>query len=130
MAIRRIRNLFRIILTLILFVDIGKVQASEYYWWNGKEKINLDLIPNQIVDFVPEVDKISVPVSNSQMTKKPNIGNVRILKISSENYTKIIKAKTYQEHKFSPLFKQGSDIKALAGGVFITFKVNTLETLY
>ena len=28
MAIRRIRNLFRIILTLILFVDIGKVQGE------------------------------------------------------------------------------------------------------
>lgn len=102
--------------------------SSDYYWVDGDEKIELQMIPDHIVDLSPPgtpggaAGKAFKPISETKFA-----GGVRIFKLNKNDFNNIVQ-KRVKSVNSSPLFRQGGDVKALAGGVFLTFKEGLHES--
>lgn len=101
--------------------------ASQYHWWNGSEKVELEMIPNFIVDFSPENQNQEGSPTFKVISQTKVAGGARILKLNKNDFSMVIKMKGLGQSKRSPLFHQGSDIRGLAGGLMVTFNENITE---
>lgn len=98
--------------------------TPEYYWRDGQDKVILKLVPSHIIEFSGDEIKSGARRNFQVVNEKKLMGGVRLLRLSKSDFTKLVKEKgvNNQTIKNSPLFKQGSDYKALPGGVVVTFK--------
>lgn len=111
-------------------------QEGEYYYWDGDDKIALEAVPDQVVEFIKGEDQVSSGHSESSQDSldpkdQPLViqklgGGARMLKLPPSEYSKVMQRKSpgsdaTKEEKRSPVFRQHGEVKALPGGVLLTF---------
>lgn len=127
MAINR-NKMFLVYIFLVMNSSLGFAQtAGSFYYWNGQDKIEMTMVPDHVIEFTspehaPQTSKVYKTLSEKKLS-----GGVRLFKLRSAEFSELFKTKGVSSIKSSPLFKQGSDFKALAGGVLITFKPGTSD---
>ncbi len=122
-------NSFLIFAFMVCFPFTSKGQITRsYYYWNGQNKIEISMVPDHVIEFTPPDQFPQTSKLYKIKSEKKLSGGARLFKLRSSEFSKAIKPKGQTTYKSSPLFKQGSDYKALAGGILITFKAGTLES--
>lgn len=116
--------------TLLLFSSLGISQNKDafYHWYHDGNKIPLTVIPNKVIRFSEEesnsavVDKALKP----QRTKKLT-GGGQLLELTETSYSNFMNSSQKIMNSVSPLFKEGGSIKALPGGIIVSFKPGVSE---
>lgn len=119
---------------LMLFSHLGLAQdqAAQYHWYSQGNKIPLTIIPNKVIDFTKEEAASDTLATTMTKTLKPQrtkklTGGGQLLELNVSSYSNFMNASQQIMKSGSPLFKDGGSIKALPGGVIISFKAGVAE---
>lgn len=112
-------------LTLLFFSPLGISQNkdSHYHWYNEGNKVQLTVIPNKVISFSDD-DSSRAAVANTlkpQRIKKLT-GGGQLLELSDTSYSNFMNSSQKLMKSGSPLFKEGGSLKALPGGMIVSFK--------
>lgn len=101
---------------------------TKYHWYDGENKMSLELVPNQVIHFMSATG-VSAATSNALklQSSKSLKGGAKLLHLTNESYLKYLKQGEGLLQAGSPLFKEGGQFKALPGGIIVSFKPEVKE---
>lgn len=112
-------------LTLLLFSQLGMSQSKDfhYHWYKEGIKIQLTVIPNKVISFSDDDSSRAavVKILKPQRIKKLT-GGGQVLELSDTSYSNFMNSSQKLMKSGSPLFKEGGSLKALPGGIIVSFK--------
>lgn len=118
-------------LALLFFSPLGMSQNKDpsYHWYSEGNKIPLTVIPNKVISFSADASSSSAVAKTlkPQRTKKLT-GGGQLLELSETSYSNFMNSSEKLMKSGSPLFKEGGSIKALPGGMIVSFKSGVSES--
>jgi hypothetical protein len=102
-------------------------EKSSYYWYDGKQKKPLSLDRQRWIEF--DTDKSRQPSASKEQLLEKKIGSAKVYRLSEGGQTKSIQS-THSIKKsadedgtlFSEVFDSSGQMKALPGGIIVSFK--------
>lgn len=103
--------------------------SAKYHWYDGENKMSLELVPNQVIHFLPVTGvNAATPKALKLQSSKPLKGGAKLLHLTKESYLKYLEQGEGLLKAGSPLFKEGGQFKALPGGIIVSFKPEVSES--
>jgi len=101
---------------------------SNYHWNNNGNLIHLNLIPNQIINFADDSSVSTVTKSLKPQRTRKLTGGGQLFELSDGTYSNFLIQGNKLVKMGSPLFKEGGMLKALPGGIIVSFKEGISES--
>jgi len=118
---------FRFGLLILPSLGFSQNTNSNYHWNNNGIIVKLNLIPNQVINFDDDNSTNAIVKSLKLQKLKKLTGGGHLLELSQSSYSNFLTHGNKLIKMGSPLFKEGGMLKALPGGIIVSFKEGISE---